>query len=227
MGYDPIDEIQKQTREWEFIKKLPDTIGAFHKKLVDKIEGQILYICRYEAPELKAKADIIYSSETFDYILVRTMGINTYRDMRLIYKERDIFAEKTAHYLPEVLRDMEKPEEVNLGEMVEDKHLKEWEYGKSLPSKIGPFELYIRPDRAIEHINGSVIIIDYTDFSRNDQLIIMYNRLRNEFFGELKINGLFRTTREFDAKNLDGLRKLLEEKLEKTLAWITKADHTI
>ncbi len=227
MGYDPIEEIQKQTHDWAFIQKLPDTIGCFHKKITDYIEGQVLFICRYEAPELRASIDLTYTAETFDYILVRTMGMNTYRDVRLIYKERDIFEEKAGHYLPEIVRSMEHPEQENLGEMVEAKKLDQWEYGNQLPRQIGPFERYIWPERAIEHINGSIIIIDYTDFAHKDQLIIMYNRLRDEFFGELKINSVFRTTTAFDGKNLAQLQEKLEANLESTLDQITKADHTI
>lgn len=48
------------------------TIGVFKKKITDYIEGQVLFICRYEAPELRASVDLTYSAETFVYILVRT-----------------------------------------------------------------------------------------------------------------------------------------------------------
>jgi hypothetical protein len=155
------------------------------------------------------------------------MGMNSYRDIRLIYKERDVFAEKARHYIPEILKSMEDPASVNLGEMVEAKGLKDWEYGKNLPKKIGLFELYISPDKAIEHINGSIIMIDYTDFTRKDQLIIMYNRLRNEFFGEMKINSVFHASMDFDSKTLQELEKRLDEHLESTLKQITEADHEI
>ena len=39
MGYKPIEEIQQETREWDFIKGLPDQVGKFTKKLVDTIDG--------------------------------------------------------------------------------------------------------------------------------------------------------------------------------------------
>ena len=227
MGYKAITEIQEEVRQWDLILDLPDQIGAFTKKLTDYIDGQVLYICRYEAPELRATLDITYTTETFDYILVRTMGMNTYRDIRFIYKERNIFAQKVKKYLPSVLQSMEDPTSVNLGEMVEAKHLPEWEYGKQLPKQIGSFELYIRPDKAIDHINGSIILIDYTDFDRKDQLIIMYNRLRNQFFGEVKIGGVFHATSEFDSYSLKELQEALEAHLEPTLQWVTEADHTL
>lgn len=227
MGYKSITEIQEETRNWDFIDQLPEQVGQFTKKRVGTIDGQILTICRYEAPALRASLDITYSSETFDYILVHTMGMNSYRDIRFIYKEKDIFAQKVQNYLPGILDCMEHPTRVNLGEMVEEKGILTWDYGNHLPEKIGPFELYIRPANAIEHINGSIILIDYSNFVRKDQLIIMYNRLRDEFFGEVKINFVFHASMDFDSRNLQELEQRLEEHLESTLKWVDSTDHTI
>lgn len=227
MGYKSITEIQEETRSWDFIDRLPEQVGQFTKKRVGNIDGQILTICRYEAPALRASLDITYSSETFDYILVHTMGMNSYRDIRFIYKEKDIFAQKVQNYLPGILDCMEHPTRVNLGEMVEEKGILTWDYGNHLPEKIGPFELYIRPANAIEHINGSIILIDYSNFVRKDQLIIMYNRLRDEFFGEVKINSVFHASMDFDSRNLQELEQRLEDHLESTLKWVDTTDHTI
>lgn len=227
MGYKPIEEIQKETRQWDFIQELPEQVGQFSKKLVDTIDGQILTICRYEAQELRARLDIIYTSETFDYIVVHTMGMNSYRDIRFIYKDREVFAKNVKAYLPGILHSMEEPSSVNLGEQVAEHGILTWEYGNSLPEKIGPFELYIKPAHAIEHINGSIILIDYSNFARMDQLIIMYNRLRDQFFGEVKINSVFHASMDFDSKNLKELEGKLKEHLESTLKKVDEADHTI
>lgn len=227
MGYKPIEEIQQETRQWDFIQGLPEQVGQFSKKLVDTIDGQILTICRYEAPELRARLDIIYTSETFDYILVHTMGMNSYRDIRFIYKDKDVFAQNVEVYLPGILHSMEDPTSVNLGEQVAGHGILTWDYGNHLPEKIGPFELFIKPARAIEHINGSIILIDYSNFARMDQLIIMYNRLRDQFFGEVKINSVFHASMDFDSKNLKELEGKLKEHLEETLEKVDQADHTI
>ena len=227
MGYPSITEIQEETKSWDFIDQLPEQVGQFTKKRVGTIDGQVLTICRYEAPVLRASLDITYSSETFDYILVHTMGMNSYRDIRFIYKEKDIFAQKVQNYLPRILDCMEHPQKVNLGEMVLEKGILTWDYGNNLPEKLGPFELYIKPANAIEHINGSIILIDYSNFVRKDQLIIMYNRLRDEFFGEVKINSVFHASMDFDSKNLKQLEQKLKEHLEPTLKWVDTTDHTI
>ena len=227
MGYPKIEEIALAAKEWDFIKNLPDNLGPFTKKIEGNIEGQELHICSFTAPTLKAKVDIIYTAETFDYILVRSLGLNIYRDVSLIYKEKDLFAQKVLANLPHILHSMEHPEDENLGEMVIQKKILTWDYGNNLPKSIGPFELYITPQKSIEHINGSIIIIDYTDFTHGDQFLVYYNRLRDEFFGEVKVGSVFHATKDFDAKSLTALQQKLETNLEKTLTGITAADHEL
>ena len=227
MGYPSLEEIAQETKDWDFIKNLPDHIGPFTKSVSGTITGKILQICTYSSAALRAKVDLIFTSETFDYILVRTIGINVYRDINYIYKEKDIFATKVGAKLPEILHTIEHPEEVNLGEMVANKKILTWQYGNNLPEQLDSFQLYIKPSHSIEYLNGSIILIDYTDFAKNDQFVVYYNRLRNQFFGELKIAGVFHATKDFDSTNLTQLQAKLEKHLKITLQEISSASHEI
>lgn len=227
MGYPTITEIAEAVKEWDFIQNLPATIDSFQKQIEGKIQGQILYICSYTSAPLQAKLDIIYTAETFDYILVLSRGMNIYRDVGLIYKEPASFAENAQVKIPLIIHQMEHPEDVNLGEMVAAQKILTWDFGNNLPEQIGAFQLYIKPAKAIDYINGSIILIDYSDFTRGDQFVVYYSRHRNEFFGEIKINGVFHATMDFDAKNLTQLQEKLEQNLATTLSNISKADHEI
>ena len=227
MGYASIDEIAAAAKEWDFIKNLPAQIGDFKKTEPGTIEGKILTICSYYDAETNAGADIIYTSETFDYILVRKIGMNIYRDIRYIYKEKDEFAKKVKEALPKILAETTDPTKVNLGEMVADRKILTWEYGNNLPEKIGRFTLYIKPAHAIDYLNGSIIMLDYSDFAHQDQFVIYYNRFREEFFGEVKIGSVFHATKAYDSKTLAALEKKLKTKLTATLEKISKADHSI
>jgi len=227
MGYPSIEEIKEVSKEWRFINELPNELEGFTKTVPLDIKGNILTLCSYTNAAIKGKVDIIYTGETFDYILERALGFNIYRDIRFIYKEKDIFAAKVKPALPTILKGMEDPSLVNLGEMVAKKQILNWEYGNNLPEKIGAFELYIKPSKAIEHINGSIILLDYSDFIRKDQFLVYYNRLRDQFFGELKIAGVFRDTKDFDAKNLTQLQENLEKHLVTTLERVTNGSHEI
>ena len=227
MGYPSIDEIATAAKNWDFVKKLPSAVDSFQKSEKGTIDGKILTICSYYDDALKAGVDIIYTSETFDYILVRKIGLNVYRDIRFIYKEKEEFAKKVAEALPQVLKETANPNLVNLGEMVKDHKILTWEYGNSLPETLENFTLYIKPQNAIEYLNGSIILLDYSNFSRQDQFVIYYNRFRNEFFGEVKIGSVFHATKKYDSKTLGKLETLLKTNLPTTLEKISKADHSI
>ena len=221
MTYASMDEIAQEVKQWEFILQLPEEIAGFHKVIDGTKEGKLLTIGSYVNESLHAKVDIVYTSETFDYILIRTRGLNTYRDVRFVYKERDIFAQEVEKALPSILAEMSHPEKVNLGEMVANKGILTWEYGSNLPTTMGDFNLYIKPSAAMEYINGSIIFIDYSNMEHKNQLLIFYNRLRDEFFGEVKIKGVFHATKDFDSKTLGELKQKLEGNLKKTLQAIS------
>ena len=227
MGYPSIEEIAVQVKDWAFINDLPEEFKGFTKQIKIEKQGQVLFICSYVNEALKARLDIIYTSETFDYILCRTMGLNEYRDIRFIYKQRDIFEREVGLKIESVLAEMSSPEHRKLVYIVDEKGIPTWEYGNNLPAKIGRFELYIRPCEVIRHINGSFIFLDYSDFERKDQLVIMYNVLRDEIFAELKVAGVFRTLRVFDCSTLKELEEKLKNHLEETLDFVTNTDHEI
>ena len=227
MSYPSIDEIAVQVKDWTFVNALPEEVKGFTKKIKIEKQGQVLFICSYLNEELRARLDIIYTSETFDYILCRTMGLNEYRDIRFIYKQRDIFEREVGLNIESILAEMYSPEHRKLVYIVEEKGIPTWEYGNNLPAKIGSFELYIKPCEVIRHINGSFIFVDYSDFERKDQLVIMYNVLRDEIFAELKVAGVFRTLRTFDCRSLKELEEKLEKHLKETLDFVTNTDHEI
>lgn len=59
--------------------------------------------------------------------------------------------------LPALVHDIDIRTRHDLGVIIKETGLPEWTYGEKLPEKIGRFELFIRPENAIEYINGSII----------------------------------------------------------------------
>ena len=217
MGYPSIDEIAEQCASWDFIENLPKEINGFTKvKLLQK-KGQLLYICSFINKKARIQLDIIYTAETFDYILIKKIGLNEYRDIRFIYKKKDVFAKEINVKLDVLTKELMSNNADDLGYLVKEKGILDWEYGNSLPTKIGNFELYIKPSNAIRYLNGSIIFVDYSDFTNQDQLVILYNVLRDEIFAELKIGGAFQTLRDFDVCDLQELEKRLSKYLKPLL----------
>ena len=217
-----ITEIEAELQEWEFLQQLPKELEGFTLREGTGIKGNILNIASYVDEANHACVDLIYTGETFDYVVVKNLGLHTFRDDRFFTRDKDKFAEVVLNKLPSLLQDMGKGKAKGMGYESEVMGFKEWSYWKSLPKQIGNFELYITPDCPLEYINGSWIILDYSDFTNGNQLMFLYNSFRNELFAETKKGYLPLTTEEFNANSLEVLSALLKEKLEKTLTALEK-----
>lgn len=223
MGQLKITEIEAQLNEWEFLKELPPEIDGFKLTMGQGIDGQILTIASYGNEAMHSKLDLVYTSETFDYVPVKTIGMHTFRDIRYFCRDRDKFAKLMQENLPELLADINREKKHRMGTLVEETGLASWEYAARLPQKVGGFELFIAPDNPIDYINGSTLFIDYSDFEHGNQLVFFYNTFRDEFFAETKKGFMTGITHEFDCRNLEALEKLLDENLEVALQKLGKA----
>ncbi|MCC8158105.1 MAG: hypothetical protein LIO50_02615 [Phascolarctobacterium sp.] len=223
MGQLKLTEIEAQLNEWEFLKELPPEIDGFKLTMGQGIDGQILTIASYGNEAMHSKLDLVYTSETFDYVPVKTIGMHTFRDIRYFCRDRDKFAKLMQENLPELLADIDREKKHRMGTLVEETGLASWEYAARLPQKVGGFELFIAPDNPIDYINGSTLFIDYSDFEHGNQLVFFYNTFRDEFFAETKKGFMTGITHEFDCRNLEALEKLLDENLEAALQKLGKA----
>ena len=79
---------------------------------------------------------------------------------------------------------------------------------KTLSTSNGPMRY------PLDFINNATIILDYVDFEAGNELVFLYNRVRNEFYAENKKRFIPNTMHEFDAKTLEDLEVLLAERLE-------------
>ena len=217
-----ITEIEAELQEWEFLKQLPKELEGFTLREGTGIKGNILNIASYVDEANHACVDLIYTGETFDYVIVKNLGLHTFRDDRFFTRDKDKFAEVVLNKLPALLQEMGKSKVKHMGYESEVMGFNEWDDWKTLPKQIGNFELYITPDNPLEYINGSWVILDYSDFANGNQLMFLYNSFRNELFAEMKKGYLPLTTEEFNANSLEALSALVKEKLEKTLTALEK-----
>lgn len=100
---------------------------------------------------------------------------------------------------------------------IEQLKLSDWEYGRNLPPKIGSFELFISPSAPVEFTNGSFIIINYVDFARSRDLVVVYNIFTEDFSAEARVDGHTQVLYDFDAKTLAELEQKLRSDLERRL----------
>ncbi|MBQ9762995.1 MAG: hypothetical protein IJV92_01415 [Phascolarctobacterium sp.] len=212
-----ITEIEEGLKDWEFLKHLPKEISGFKLQEGRGIEGNILNLASFVNEEIHCSLDLIYTAETFDYTLVKNIGLHTFRDERFFNRDADKFAEAVLKNLPNVIEKVSRSMNKKLGYESKVMGFDTWNYWKTLPEKIGEYELFVTPDKPLEYINGSWVILDYSNFSKGNQIMFLYNSFRNELFAELKKGFMPLTTDLYNANKLEQLEKLIKQHLQETL----------
>ena len=222
--------IRERRPHWEFLQKLPKELHGFtfiEGGLILPIEkpgyplvdcgdkrGHELLLGAYENEAARRRLELIYTKETYDYVPVRQVGLNRYRDFRYITRDKDVFAEWITGAIDRLVEETAPGYMPRAGHMLKAKGILDWHYPDKLPERIGNFVKFIGPQYPLEFTNGTFIILDYVDFAGNNELMFLYNRIRDEFYAENKKRLKPNTIHEFDAKKLPDLEELLEEKLE-------------
>ncbi|MCQ2359604.1 MAG: hypothetical protein MJ055_06030 [Phascolarctobacterium sp.] len=222
-------EIQAELEGWELFDKLPKQVGSFEYREGTGIVGKILNICSYVNEAQHVRLDITYTDETFDFVPVKTIGLHTFREEKYYCRDRARFTEMIMENLERLIDELDREKPHAMDWEATDLDFNGWDYWKSLPKKIGDFELYITPDNPVNYINGACIFLDYVDFEHGNELYLSYNYFRNEIYGDLVKNNLPLTTPDFDvntkledSKKLARLSEILEKKLVKTLEELSK-----
>ena len=226
----PIEEIAAELKDWELLAQLPQEIEGFTLQPGTGIKGQILNIAAYVNEAMHCRLDITYTSETFDYVPVKTVGLHTFRDERYFCRDRERFGQMLWTQLPELIRNVDRKTLHKMPFEAAELCFEKWEFWRSLPRELEGYELFITPDNPLPYINGSFIFLDYTDFAGGNQIYFSYNIFRDELFAEMRSHNLPLTTESFDVKanvpagdKLAALEQHLRERLQETLLSLKKA----
>ncbi|WP_293728417.1 hypothetical protein [uncultured Phascolarctobacterium sp.] len=230
MAQPSIEEIEAGLQDWDLLQQLPAAIGDYKLVPGTGIAGQILNIAAYVNEAAHCRLDITYTSETFDYVPVKTVGLHSFRDERYFCRERDRFGKMLLEHLPMLISSIDRQEAHGMCYEAEGLRFGQWDYWRGLPQQIGDYEMFIRPDNPLYYINGSFIFLDYTDFARGNQVYFSYNIFRNELFAEMKRNNLPLTTELFDVpasvpdeRKLSVLSELMETHLRDVMQSLEKS----
>lgn len=229
MGQPDIKEIEAGLKDWDFLAQLPPELHGFTLQPARGIKGLVLTMASYVNAPQRARLDLTYTTETFDYVPVKTVGLHVFRDERLFYRDRDVFARQVLAMLPRLIGeiDLRQPHPMNCE--AQELGLEQWDYWQRLPKQIGNLELFITPDNPLAYLNGSYIFLDYSDFKRGNQIYFAYNIYRNEIFAEMKREYFPIYTKVFDVpgrvqgkKKLEMFSELLKAHLEETILNLEK-----
>ncbi len=212
-----MEKIIEEVKQSAYLENLPPVLSGFELNKIFAVDGQQVIIFTYDNKEQKRSFSILYDSTTKEYIGRVTAGLVEFSDIGYIVPDRSTLEKVLAEHLSATLDKLGRFAPENLESIFKEKKILEWPYAAQLPQEIAGFSLYIKPPQPLKIINGSYIILDYSDFLSESNLIIYYNIYRDEFFGEVRIRRTPRMAAVFETKTLAELEEQLALHLAPTL----------
>lgn len=212
-----MDKIVAQVQSWELLTKLPGNLEGFTLRMELKEQGTRYCIFTYENKECYKGFSILYDKATKEFLARIVVGLTEYFDVNFIVGDIMILEKLLLARLKDTLHNLAEFNQDTLDSILIDKKILEWPYNDTLVKESSGFTLFIKPCQPVKIINGSYIIIDYSDFSSESSLVIYYNIFRDEFFGEVRIRRTPQMSAVFDGNTLEKLQENLDLHLIKVL----------
>lgn len=205
----------EQIKAWPLLGRLPREQAGFTLSLELTKEGTQFHIFSYANLQDYRKISVVYDEVTKDFLAKVTVGLNDFYDVSFICTELESLEKLLTTKLEQVLVILAGHQEYE--SIFRSQKILEWPYSSLLPEKAAGFRLFIRPQQPLKFINGSYIIIDYSDFAAASNLSISYNVYRDEFFGQIRFRHTPQMIADFDAKDLGELADKLKCGLQPAL----------
>ncbi len=212
-----MEKIIAQVEEWELLKKLPKEFGEFTLQIELEQRNTQYCIFSYQKKKEHKSFSVLYDQATKEYFARTVIGLTEYFDVNFIVGEIQQLEDLLVQRLKNVLSNLSYFNRENIDSIVHEKEIMDWSYGEELPEKLLGFELFIKPDEPVKVLNGSYIILDYSDFNTQSNLTVYYNIFRDEFFGETRIKGTPAMLAIFDTKDFEDLQKIFASQLTSVL----------
>lgn len=213
MKEETIQQVETDVCDWAYLKRLPPMLEGFSYRRDMHVEEDIYALFSYENNAMHRAASAYYHEETKEYKLGVQIGLTNFCRIEFIAPNIAAFEKRLDEYLRKLLVELVTFDPKTISSIVCKKKIMEWEYGRSLPTELEGFELFIAPEKPLKITNGSYIILDYSDFSIASNFVIYYNIFRDEFFGEGRVHGIPEINYLFDSHDLAGLATKLEHHL--------------
>lgn len=210
--------------DWPFLQKLPAAHDGFALSVELATVGPQVNIFSYHDPVRRRSLSVLYDSLTKDFMARVAVGLHEFFDVSFISVDLPSLEKILATKLVPALDNLSGGQHYE--SIFRAKKILDWPFAGELPTEYAGFGLFIAPARPLRTINGSYVIVDYSDFVSASNLSIHYNVYRDEFFGQACFRHTPETVGVFDTRDLDelagklksNLRPALEELRERIIA---------
>lgn len=206
-----METIIESCKELDF-SWLPEQVGDFSLTIDRKvIEATNVYMLFYYENSLGWRWEALYDKEVEDYTVHVVMALFEFVDISFIQVDVQAYwSNLQKRCVTELTNSLIEPEK-NFSHAYKKKGLLDWDFPQALPKEIGDYVLDIDPHHGIRMINGSYIIGEYRKMHERTGLIVFYNVLRDEFFGELRYRNYPEIDHHLDSSTIEGLEDLLKQ----------------
>jgi hypothetical protein len=212
-----MEKIVTQLKEWSFLQNLePEFAGFMLTTELMQCDSQYRIFTYHSAAKYRSFS-VLYDEATKEFLVRVVVGLTEMCDISFIIGDLAGLEQLLNLRMKETIQRLAAFDETTLCSIFREKKITDWSFGAQLPQRLAGFDLYIAPLQPVKSLNGSYIIIDYSDFSVESNLLIYYNIYRDEFFGELRVRRTPRVISTFDTKQLSELEQCLKEHLERIL----------
>lgn len=205
------DEIRNQIEEWDYFAELPKELEGFRLTIDQEIIDGFYRLFTYEDKSIHRKFFVIYNASLGEYHAQEEIGLNLFCQIDYITSDLAELKRMLHDGMATSLRKLRRFPKEELGTIFAEKGIATWDYIAELPQSILGFDLFVHPNSSIRIINGSFLILDYTDFISESNFALYYNIYRDEFFGELRVLKMPRLITEFDAVEIEELSRKMKE----------------
>lgn len=213
-----MEKLIEQFKQWSYLETLSPELHGFQLTVEHQQAGTQYHLFSYYNKGLDKFFLVLYDKATKEYIARWRNGLIEFCDVNFIAPDLDTLEKLLKARLEPVLHCMSVFNPAALGSVFLGKKILEWSYAERLAVSIHGFSLVINPTQPLKGINGSYIIIDYSDFLERTNLLIYYNIYRDVFYGEIIFRDTPQMTTLFDAATLPELEEQIKMNLEQALA---------
>lgn len=209
-------EIIAQVNEWPFLRQLPASQAGFSLN-VDLVEDGVQYnVFSYRNAEELRSFSVVYDRATRDFLARVTVGLNEFYDVSFICPDLASLERILTAKLAGALTDLSGGQQYE--SIFRAKKILEWPYADRLAGEMAGFRLFITPRQPFKTVNGSYVILDYSDFAAASNLSVSYNVYRDEFFGQVRLRQTPHMIGIFDTRDLGELAAIFDRELRPALA---------
>lgn len=211
------DNLAAEFKAANFFEKISAEMHGFTlKKILADVGDKFIYFT-YENISTHRSFTAYFHTETMEYKARIKIGLTEFCLTNFFTDNFERFIQNLNAEMFDAIKNLADPADAESDILIADKKFAEWSYGQSLPKNIANFELFITPKNPVKITNGSYIIINYSNFAQNCDFSIVYNVYKDNFSGELQLDGVSHPSYIFDAKDLKTLEVILEQNLAKSL----------